>query len=129
MLSEEQGLALAAEAAQNAHAPYSQFRVGAVLVTDEDTYYAGCNVENAAYPEGTCAEAGALAALVLDGGRTIAKVFIWGADATQPLVPCGGCRQKLVELGRADTLVICGCPGHNARQYKLAELLPEAFSL
>ena len=87
--------ALAARA--RAYAPYSRFLVGAALRTDAGDVFSGCNVENAAYPEGTCAEAGAIAAMALAGGRRVAELVVAGAGLC---TPCGGCRQKLREFGR-----------------------------
>ena len=93
---------LAALAARGrAYAPYSRFQVGAALRTEDGAVFAGCNVENAAFPEGTCAEAGAIAAMVMgDGSRRIAEVVV-AAEAKEPCTPCGGCRQKLREFGTA----------------------------
>ena len=84
---------------ENAHAPYSNFKVGAAIKTASGTVYRGCNVENVAYPEGTCAEAGAIAAMCAAGERDIAEVAVI-ADCPEPVTPCGGCRQKLAELDR-----------------------------
>ena len=117
--------ALAARGA--AYAPYSRFAVGAALRTPEGAVHAGCNVENAAYPEGTCAEAGAIAAMVLAGGRRVIELVVaGGGDA--PCTPCGGCRQKLREFGVAGTLVrIVDDGGAELLRMTLAELLPHAF--
>ena len=79
---------------ENAYAPYSSFKVGAALRTVSGKIYSGCNVENSAYPEGTCAEAGAIAAMISDGEIEIVEICIV-ADGTRPISPCGGCRQKL----------------------------------
>ena len=89
---------------QNAHAPYSKFRVGAAIRTDSGQVFVGCNVENVAYPEGTCAEAGAIAAMCAAGERDVAEVAVI-ADSPQPVSPCGGCRQKLAEFGGGDVPV------------------------
>ena len=110
-----------------AYAPYSHFAVGAALRTDEGAIHAGCNVENAAYPEGTCAEAGAIAAMVLAGGRRIAEIVVAGAGPT-PCTPCGGCRQKLREFGTAATLVhIVDAAGTTLLRTSLGDLLPHSF--
>ncbi len=117
--------ALAARGA--AYAPYSRFAVGAALRTVDGAIHAGCNVENAAYPEGTCAEAGAIAAMVLAGGRRIAEMVVAGGGAT-PCTPCGGCRQKLREFGTPATLVrIVDTAGKPLLHIGLAELLPHSF--
>lgn len=128
-MSQREWLAAAEAAAKMAYAPYSGFRVGAVLITADGSTFAGCNVENAAYPEGTCAEAGALAAMVLAGSVSLKAVVTYGVDADRPVTPCGGCRQKLAEFGGQDTLVICGAPDLEAEQFKLADLLPAAFAV
>jgi len=119
-------LADAAVAARGrAYAPYSRFAVGAAVLTDEGAIHAGCNVENAAYPEGTCAEAGAIAAMVLAGGRRIAEVAVIGAGLC---TPCGGCRQKLREFGAPATVVrIVDPAGAVLLRTTLADLLPHSF--
>ncbi len=110
-----------------AYAPYSRFAVGAALRTIEGVVHAGCNVENAAYPEGTCAEAGAIAAMALAGGRRIAEIVVTGGG-TVPCTPCGGCRQKLREFGTAATLVhIVDAAGTTLLRITLGELLPHSF--
>ena len=111
----------------SAYAPYSRFAVGAALRTDEDAIHAGCNVENAAYPQGTCAEAGAIAAMVLAGGRRVAELVVaGGGDA--PCTPCGGCRQRLREFGAPETVVrIVDPKGAELLRTSLAELLPHSF--
>ncbi len=117
--------ALAARSA--AYAPYSRFAVGAALRTAEGAIHAGCNVENAAYPEGTCAEAGAIAAMALAGGRRIAEIVVAGGGAA-PCTPCGGCRQELREFGTAETLVhIVDATGATLLRTSLADLLPHSF--
>ena len=119
-------LADAALAARTrAYAPYSRFTVGAAVRTEAGAIHSGCNVENAAYPEGTCAEAGAIAAMVLAGGRRIAELVVAGAGLC---TPCGGCRQKLREFGTAGTHVrIVGPGGAVLLRTTLAELLPHSF--
>ncbi|MSU91049.1 cytidine deaminase [Rhodobacteraceae bacterium 2CG4] len=117
----------AARAARdNAHAPYSKFRVGAALRTEDGAVFAGCNVENVAYPEGTCAEAGAIAAMVAAGHLRIAEVLVI-ADSGEPIQPCGGCRQKLAEFaGPQVPVTLAGLDGPRART-TVGELLPGAF--
>lgn len=110
-----------------AYAPYSRFPVGAALRTEAGAVHAGCNVENAAYPEGTCAEAGAVAAMVLAGGGRIAEVVVAGAGP-MPCTPCGGCRQKLREFGAAATLIrAVDADGAELLRATLADLLPHSF--
>ncbi len=111
---------------ENAYAPYSNFKVGAAIVSEGGTIYAGCNVENIAYPEGTCAEAGAIAAMVAAGETKLTEVFVV-ADSKQPVSPCGGCRQKLAEFGGADTKVTLANLDGARVSMTMAELLPGAF--
>jgi cytidine deaminase len=112
---------------ENAHAPYSQFMVGAALLDGDGNIYSGCNVENAAYPEGLCAEAAAIAAMVAAGGREIKQICIV-ADKKRPVGPCGGCRQKIQEFGQADTRIYL-CDTHEIKaEHQLSDLLPHSFS-
>ncbi len=117
----------AAAARRNAYAPYSGFQVGAALRTGSGRVFSGCNVENVAYPEGTCAEAGAIAAMALAGEREIAEIWVI-ADSDLPVSPCGGCRQKLAEFSSPGTIIVmAGLEGEKART-TMAELLPGSFS-
>ena len=119
-------LAAALAARARAHAPYSQFAVGAALMDEQGRIHAGCNVENAAYPEGLCAEAVALGQLVLAGGTRVTAVLV-AADAAVPITPCGGCRQKLREFARDDTPVwVADLHGVRLRT-TLGALLPHGF--
>lgn len=111
----------------NAHAPYSGFKVGAALRAGSGRVYTGCNVENASYPEGTCAETGALAALVAAGETEVTEVAII-ADSPEPITPCGGCRQRLSEFATGDVPVIMANLGESTETKTLAALLPGAFS-
>ena len=119
-------LAAARAAREQAHAPYSHFKVGAALLDEQGRVHAGCNVENAAYPQGVCAEAGALSALVLAGGREVRAVLVM-ADASEPVTPCGGCRQKLREFARADVPVLVANTSDEVHRFTLGELLPHSF--
>ncbi|WP_118137173.1 cytidine deaminase [Oceanicella sp. SM1341] len=111
---------------EKAYAPYSGFLVGAALRTPSGVF-AGCNVENVAYPEGTCAEAGAIAAMCAAGERVIEEVLVI-ADSPEPVTPCGGCRQKLAEFAAPEVVVtLAGLEGPRARM-TVAELLPGAFA-
>jgi cytidine deaminase len=109
-----------------AYAPYSRFHVGAALLDEQGRLHAGCNVENAAYPQGTCAEAGALAAMVLAGGRRLRAVLVVGAGA-EPCTPCGGCRQKLREFGDDALPVLVADPSGLRARFTLGQLLPASF--
>lgn len=112
---------------ENAYVPYSGFRVGAALQCPDGSIHAGCNVENAAYPEGTCAEAGAIAAMVAAGRTEIAAVLVMG-DGPAVISPCGGCRQKLAEFAHPDTLVLLAGPEGVRAQTTVGALLPGAFT-
>ena len=112
----------------NAHAPYSQFQVGAAVRTKSGGIFAGANVENAAYPSGNCAEASALAAMVAAGEREVVEVLVVAAGE-RLCTPCGGCRQRLSEFGTPQTLVHLCDPGGLRRTVTLGELLPLAFVL
>jgi cytidine deaminase len=117
----------ALEARANAYVPYSGFRVGAAIRCPDGSVHAGCNVENVAYPEGTCAEAGAIAAMVVAGRTEIAEVVVV-ADSPEPVSPCGGCRQKLAEFARPETpVVLAGLDGPRVTT-SVGALLPGAFA-
>ena len=122
-----QRLVNAARAArERAHVPYSRFAVGAALLDEQGRVHAGCNVENAAYPQSQCAEASAIAHLVLAGGTRILAAAVVGV-AEQPVTPCGGCRQRLREFAQDDAPVwVADLQGVRAR-YTLGELLPASF--
>jgi cytidine deaminase len=119
-------LTLAGAMMAKAYAPYSGFPVGAVLRGESGRLYGGCNVENAAYPQGVCAEASAISALIAGGERRITEVLVLAGGAALA-TPCGGCRQKLREFAADDTPVhIAGLEGHR-RSVTLGELLPLSF--
>jgi len=114
---------------RHAYAPYSKFRVGAAIRADDGRIFAGCNVENAAYPQGQCAEACAIGGMVANGAGRIAEVLVIGGEDGDGLLcsPCGGCRQRLREFAAADTPVhICGPEGLR-RTVSLEDLLPVSF--
>lgn len=121
-------LGAAQVAMKNAHAPYSGFKVGAALRAPGGAVYVGANVENASYPQGQCAEASALGALVAAGEREIAAAAVV-AERLELCPPCGGCRQRLAELGRPQTPVYLGRPGGPRQTFTVAELLPFSFEL
>ena len=110
-----------------AHAPYSNFLVGAAMRDEYGRVHGGCNIENASYPQGWCAEPSAISALVMAGGRRITEIAVMGNGATL-CTPCGGCRQKLREFCEPEELVIiAGDPGGIRQRWTLAELLPHSF--
>jgi cytidine deaminase len=117
----------AARAAQEkAYAPYSGFRVGAALRTPSGAVFSGCNTENAAYPQGACAEAGAISTMVAAGERRIAEILVVG-DGEALVTPCGGCRQRIREFASPDTPVHVAGPEGVRRSFTLRELLPFSF--
>ena len=119
---------VATSARNNAHAPYSKFHVGAAIRTPSGAIFAGCNVENVAYPEGTCAEAGAIAAMCLAGEYEITEVVVV-AGGDEPSSPCGGCRQKISEFAKGNVLVTMVAVGGSRKTITVADLLPGAFDL
>ena len=112
---------------ENAHAPYSKFKVGAALRTVSGKEFIGCNVENSAYPQGTCAEAGAIAAMIAAGEKEILEICIV-ADSPSPVSPCGGCRQKLAEFSQPSTQVNLANLHGVLESHTLEDLLPHSFS-
>ncbi len=131
-------VAAARQARETAYAKYSNFRVGAALLCEDGAIYPGCNVENAAYPQGTCAEAGAIAAMALGGARTIKAVAVAGgksdlqpaSDPWDLCSPCGGCRQRLAEFAEgAATPVIIVSPESIMLETTVGDLLPHAFNM
>jgi cytidine deaminase len=125
--AQQRGLLQAAQAARlNAYAPYSKFLVGAAVLDERGRIHAGCNVENAAYPQGVCAEAAALSAMVLAGGRRATALLVMGEGPTW-VTPCGGCRQKLREFAAADTPVLVADGQGVQLWFTLEQLLPHSF--
>lgn len=112
---------------KNAHAPYSKFKVGAAIRAASGKIYGGCNVENVAYPEGTCAEAGAIAAMVADGQTRITEVLVI-ADSPSPVTPCGGCRQKIAEFAGPEVKVTMCTTDGASLTLSVADLLPGVFA-
>ena len=111
---------------ENAYAPYSNFKVGAALRTPSGAVFTGVNAENVAYPEGTCAEAGAIAAMCAAGEREIAEIWVV-ADSPEPTTPCGGCRQKIAEFASPETVVVMRTIGGKELRMSVRDLLPGKF--
>jgi len=119
-------IAAARAVRQHAHAPYSRFAVGAAVLDEQGRIHAGCNVENAAYPQGWCAEASAIAVMVAAGGRRIHAVVVC-AEADAAVSPCGGCRQKLREFAADDCPVWLADTQALRASFTLGQLLPCSF--
>lgn len=111
---------------ERAYAPYSRFQVGAALCDEHGAVHAGCNVENAAYPVGTCAEAGAIAAMIAAGGRAIRAMVVLGAGPGL-VTPCGACRQRIREFAEPDVAIHVADPDGIRARFDLGALLPESF--
>jgi len=126
-MAADDDLFAAAEAVRaRAYAPYSKFSVGAAILADDGNIYAGCNIENAAYPIGNCAEASAIAAMIAGGAKRIRRIYVTGPGRA-PVTPCGGCRQRIREFADQDVVVIShGVDGEPLAQ-TLAQLLPHSF--
>ena len=110
---------------QRAYAPYSGFQVAALVVSDVGEHV-GTNMENAAYPEGICAEGAALSAMTTAGGRKLKSIRIIGPQGVD-IRPCGGCRQKIVEFADANTRIECQEADGSIRSFTITELLPGNF--
>ena len=116
----------AARVRENAYAPYSKFKVGAALKTASGGVYLGCNVENVAYPEGTCAEAGAIAAMIAAGETAFVEAAVI-AESPAPVPPCGGCRQKLAEFAAEGARITMATTDGKTTEMAVTDLLPGAF--
>lgn len=116
----------ASNAMNKAYAPYSKFHVGAVILDENEHFHAGCNVENAAYPLGVCAEGSAISNMILSGGKTIKKIVIVSSGG-QLVTPCGGCRQKIKEFSDDHTEIII-YHGNSTTTFSMDDLLPHSFS-
>ena len=120
-------LAAALQARAQSYSPYSRYAVGAAVLDEQGRIHAGANMENAAYPQGWCAETTALAAMRMAGGQRATAVLVCG-PGPDIITPCGGCRQKLREFSEPEELVIiAGDPGGIRQRWTLAELLPHSF--
>lgn len=129
-MDDEQLIEEAKEARDNAHAPYSNYFVGAAIVDDQGAVHVGCNVENAAYPEGNCAEANAIGAMIAAGGKKISVIAaVGGSDSLEFCTPCGGCRQSILEFSDKDTRIILIDEDGEIQKFSIDELLPHAFRL
>ena len=129
-VDEQQLIDAAKKVRPNAHAPYSGYLVGAALIDDTGALHTGCNVENSAFPEGTCAEANAIGSMVAAGGkRIVAIAAVGGSDEIEACTPCGGCRQSILEFADENTRIILIGEGKQIDSYSIDELLPAGFRL
>jgi len=119
-------LKAAQDARAHSHSPYSRYAVGAAVLDEHGAIHAGCNIENAAYPQGWCAEATALGAMVMAGGLRAKAVLVTG-PGPDVITPCGGCRQKLREFGDDALIVIAADPRGIQQSWTLGQLLPASF--
>lgn len=119
--------AAAQKAFGKAYAPYSKFCVGAAILGDDGKIYNGCNVENISYPCGTCAEAGAIAAMIAGGSKSISEILIL-ADSRELIKPCGACLQRIAEFAENDTLIHLANLTGVQQTLKLSDLMPLAFA-
>ncbi len=128
--TDKQIMEAAGRARQHAHAPYSNYSVGAALVDERGQIHIGCNVENETYPLGTCAEAGAIAAMVVAGGTRIQTIVVAGGfDDLATCTPCGGCRQKIAEFADANTRILMIDETGDWATYSIDALLPASFHM
>jgi len=125
-MSESSYIAATKEAMNKAYVPYSNYPVGALIVTNEGNTYSGCNVENASYPLGNCAESSAIASMILAGEKNIKMIYVMSQNE-QGGCPCGGCRQRIREFSDIDTQVILCSPSGVQQRLLLADLLPNSF--
>ena len=125
-MNEESYIAATKEAMSKAYVPYSNYPVGALIVTDNGNTYSGCNVENASYPLGNCAEASAIASMVIAGEKKIKTIYVMTKN-DEGGIPCGGCRQRIREFSDENTqIIMCSVDGVQQR-INLSELLPNSF--
>ncbi len=125
-MNEESYIAATKEAMSKAYVPYSNYPVGALIVTDNGNTYSGCNVENASYPLGNCAEASAIASMIIAGEKKIKTIYVMTKN-DEGGIPCGGCRQRIREFSDSNTqIMMCSVDGVQQR-INLSELLPNSF--
>ena len=125
-MHEDNYIALVKEAMNKAYVPYSNYPVGALVVTDKGNTYSGCNVENASYPEGHCAETAAIASMVMGGEKYIRMIYVMTKN-DEGGIPCGGCRQRIREFSDENTQIMMCSPDGVQQRINLSELLPNSF--
>ena len=125
-MNEESYIEATKEAMSKAYVPYSNYPVGALIVTDNGNTYSGCNVENASYPLGNCAEASAIASMVIAGEKKIKTIYVMTKN-DEGGIPCGGCRQRIREFSDENTQIMMCSPDGVQQRINLSELLPNSF--
>ena len=125
-MNEENYIAATKEAMSKAYVPYSNYPVGALIVTNNGNTYSGCNVENASYPLGNCAEASAIASMILGGEKKIKTIYVMTKN-DEGGIPCGGCRQRIREFSDENTQIMMCSPDGVQQRINLAKLLPNSF--
>ena len=128
MISDEDLIVAAKNARDNAYSCYSGYSVGAAIIDNDDKLHIGVNVENVSYPLGNCAEAAAISAMVLSGGKKIKRIAIAGGKTNiSSCMPCGGCRQRIFEFANKDTVIITMNENNEWKKNSIYELLPVGF--
>ena len=125
-MNEENYIKATKEAMSKAYVPYSNYPVGALIVTNNGNTYSGCNVENASYPLGNCAEASAIASMILGGEKKIKTIYVMSKN-DEGGIPCGGCRQRIREFSDENTQIMMCSPDGVQNRINLSELLPNSF--
>ena len=125
-MNEENYIKATKEAMSKAYVPYSNYPVGALIVTDNGNTYSGCNVENASFPLGNCAEASAIASMVIGGEKKIKTIYVMTKN-DEGGIPCGGCRQRIREFSDENTQIMMCSPDGVQNRINLSELLPHSF--
>jgi len=129
-IKDEDLINAAKEARENAYCRYSNYSVGAAIIDDQGRLHVGCNVENAAYNLGNCAEAAAIASMVQEGGKRISRIAVAGGySEISSCTPCGGCRQRINEFADENTVVIVIDDSNEWQEYPIEALLPASFHL
>ena len=125
-MQEDRYISATKKAMSKAYVPYSNYPVGVLIITDKGNTYSGCNVENASYPLGNCAEASAIASMVMGGEKKIKTIYVMTKN-DEGGIPCGGCRQRIREFSDEDTQIMMCSPDGVKTQLNLSELLPNSF--
>ncbi|WP_416688216.1 cytidine deaminase [Candidatus Pseudothioglobus sp. Uisw_041] len=125
-MNEESHIAATKNAMSKAYVPYSNYPVGVLIITDKGNTYSGCNVENASYPLGNCAEASAIASMIMGGEKKIKTIYVMTKN-DEGGIPCGGCRQRIREFSDENTKIMLCSPSGVQSHMNLAELLPHSF--